>query len=198
MRTKPAELVEETTTSASLERGRQCVEPRRAAAQRFGEPRGAVERPVRDDRDRRPTRTKVSCRRLARATRPDEHDPPSLEAVEHLLGERRRGSRDGRGALADRGLDPGPSARLERHPEEPVEERARRRRLEGVPHLAQDLALAGHERVEPGRDAEEVERGGLVGADGRARARARRARSPASVRAARRPRAPRRRSSLAR
>ena len=29
-------------------------------------------------------------------------------------------------------------------------------------HLAEDLALAGHERVEPGRDAEEVQRGGLV------------------------------------
>ena len=35
-------------------------------------------------------------------------------------------------------------------------------RLVGALHLAEDLALAGHERVEPGRDAEEVHRRGLV------------------------------------
>ncbi len=39
-----------------------------------------------------------------------------------------------------------------------VEHRAGRDRLVGVAHLAEDLALAGHERIEPGGDAEEVER----------------------------------------
>jgi hypothetical protein len=46
--------------------------------------------------------------------------------------------------------------------EQPVEERASGSGLEGGPHLAEDLALPGHHRVEAGRDAEEVQRGGLV------------------------------------
>ena len=37
-----------------------------------------------------------------------------------------------------------------------------RARLERGPHLAEDLALARHERVEPGGDAEEMQRGRLV------------------------------------
>ena len=51
---------------------------------------------------------------------------------------------------------------MERLPEEPVEQRAGRAALERVAHLAEDLALAGHERVEPGGDAEEVQRGAVV------------------------------------
>ena len=51
---------------------------------------------------------------------------------------------------------------MQRLPEELVEERARRAGLEGRPHLAEDLALAGNERVEPGGDTEEVQRGRLV------------------------------------
>ena len=51
---------------------------------------------------------------------------------------------------------------MQRLPEELVEERPGRARLEGRPHLAEDLALAGDERVEPGGDAEEMERRRLV------------------------------------
>ena len=51
---------------------------------------------------------------------------------------------------------------MQRLPEDAVEQQARRPRLVRRAHLAEDLALAGHERVEPGRDAEEVQRGGLV------------------------------------
>ncbi len=51
---------------------------------------------------------------------------------------------------------------MQRLPEEPVEQRARRARLVGGAHLAEDLALARHHRVEPGCDPEEVERRSLV------------------------------------
>ena len=47
---------------------------------------------------------------------------------------------------------------MQRLPEEPVEDGAACPRLVRGTHLAEDLALTGHERVEPGRDAEEVER----------------------------------------
>ncbi len=47
-------------------------------------------------------------------------------------------------------------------PEELVEERPGRPGFEGRPHLAEDLALAGHERVETGRDPKEVQRRRLV------------------------------------
>ena len=50
----------------------------------------------------------------------------------------------------------------ERLAEDAVEQRAGLDRLERRPHLAEDLALARHERVEPGRDAEEVQRGRVV------------------------------------
>ena len=51
---------------------------------------------------------------------------------------------------------------MQRLSEEPVEERPRRAGLEGGPHLAEDLALTGDERVEPAGDAEEVERRRIV------------------------------------
>ena len=51
---------------------------------------------------------------------------------------------------------------MERLAEEAVEQRAGGADLEGVPHLAEDLALARHERVEAGGDAEQVQRGAVV------------------------------------
>ena len=51
---------------------------------------------------------------------------------------------------------------MERLPEEPVEQRSRRAGLVGRAHLAEDLALARDERVESGRDAEQVQARGLV------------------------------------
>ena len=66
------------------------------------------------------------------------------------------------GALADRGLRPDPLADGQRLAEHPVEQRPGRSGLEGGAHLAEDLALAGHERVEARRDPEEVQRRRLV------------------------------------
>ncbi len=51
---------------------------------------------------------------------------------------------------------------MERLTEEVIEDRPGRAPVPGGPHLAEDLALARYHRVEPGRDAEEVEGGGLV------------------------------------
>ena len=51
---------------------------------------------------------------------------------------------------------------MQRLPEEVVEQRAGRAGLEGAPHLAEDLALARNERVEPGGDTEEMHRRRLV------------------------------------
>jgi hypothetical protein len=51
---------------------------------------------------------------------------------------------------------------MQRLPEEPVEHRAGRAGLESGADLAEDLALAGDERVEPRGDSEEMERRRLV------------------------------------
>ena len=62
----------------------------------------------------------------------------------------------------DRGLHPNALPRVQRLAEEPVEKRARRAGFECRPHLAEDLPLAGNERVEAGRDSKQVERRRLV------------------------------------
>src|SRR5581483_9773007 len=64
--------------------------------------------------------------------------------------------------LADRRLRADALADPERLPEDAVEQRPRRGGIVGGPHLPEDLALTRDERVEPGRDAEEVDRGRLV------------------------------------
>ena len=51
---------------------------------------------------------------------------------------------------------------MERLAEDPVEQRPGRPELVRDPHLAEDLALARHERVEPRGDAEEMVRRGAV------------------------------------
>src|SRR5213075_319801 len=123
---------------------------------------GPVERPVRDERDPRPPGEQVPRRLLADLAGPDEQDRPARQIAEHLLGERRRGGRHRRRALADRRLRPHLAPRVQRLAEEAVEQRRRRARLVGRPDLAEDLALSRHERVETGGNAEEVQRGGVV------------------------------------
>ena len=86
----------------------------------------------------------------------------AVEVAEHLLGERCRRRRHRRGALADRRLRAHLAAGMERLAEDAVEQLRRRARLVGGAHLAENLALARDERVEAGRDAEEVQRGGLI------------------------------------
>ena len=119
-------------------------------------------RAVRDRRDRGSTRAQVPRRQLAHLAGADEQHGVAREVAEHLLGEGGGGGRHRGRALADRGLDPGAAAGVQGLPKEPVEQRAGRSELERVPHLAEDLALARDERVETGRDAEQVQRGTVV------------------------------------
>ena len=119
-------------------------------------------RPVGDRTDLRAARDEVAGRGLARLSGPQQEHSLAAQLPEHLLGERGGGGRDGRGALADRRLDAHAPARVQGLAEEPVEKRPRRAGLEGGPHLTEDLALAGDERVQAAGDAEEVERRRLV------------------------------------
>ena len=120
------------------------------------------ERPVCHDRDLRAARNEVAGGCLAHLPGADDQDAVAVEVAEDLLRERCGSGGHRRGALADRRLDPDAPPGVQRLAEEPVEERAGRAGLEGRANLAEDLPLAGHERVEPGGDAEEVERGCLV------------------------------------
>ena len=151
-----------TTTSAVASSAGISVEPDGARLDARRELLAVGGRPVRDRRDQAAARAEVARRQLAHLAGADEQDGAAAEVAEHLLGEGRGGGRDGGRALADRRLDPGAAAGVERLPEEAVEERARRAALEGVAHLAEDLALSRHERVEAGRDAEQVQRGAVV------------------------------------
>jgi hypothetical protein len=104
----------------------------------------------------------IACSLLADLAGADQQDRAPVEVAEHLLCERGCGRRHRRGALADRGLRAHLAAGVQRLPEHAVEQQARRSGLVCRTHLPEDLALTGHERVEAGRDAEQVQRGGLV------------------------------------
>ena len=119
-------------------------------------------RAVRDEGDACAAGEQVARSLLADLAGADQQDRAAVEVAEHLLRERGRGRRDRRRALADRRLRAGLAAGVQRLPEHAVEQQARRPGLVCRTHLAEDLALAGHERVEARRDAEEVQRGGLV------------------------------------
>ena len=120
-------------------------------------------RAIGDGGDTGTAREQVARGQLAHLAGADQHDTAVVEVVEHLLRERSGSRRDRGRTLADRGLDPRPPTGMERLPEDPVQQRTRRSRLEGGPDLAEDLALAGHERIEPCSDAEEVKCRRLVG-----------------------------------
>ena len=85
-----------------------------------------------------------------------------MQIAEDLLRERGGGRRDRRRRLADRRFDPHLASSRDGVAEQPLQERACRAGLGGVAHLAEDLALTRDERVESGRDAEEVQRGRVV------------------------------------
>ena len=100
---------------------------------------------------------------LAHLAGAEQKDGATVEAAEHLLGERGRGRRHRGRALPDCGLGPNLATAVERLPEGAVEQRPGRPELVRDAHLAEDLALAGHERVEACGDAEEmVGRGAVV------------------------------------
>src|SRR5690242_241872 len=85
---------------------------------------------------------------VAGAPGTEQEHAAAAEVAEDLLRERRGSGGHGRGALADRGLGADALAELQRLPEDAVEERARTRCVVGGSDLAEDLALAGNERVE--------------------------------------------------
>src|SRR5580765_8435958 len=122
----------------------------------------AVDRPIGDKRDVCASGQEIARGLLADLPRADEQDLASLEVPEHLLGERRRGGGDRRGAFADRRLYADFPTGVQGLAKHPVEEPPGSSGLVGAAYLAEDLALAGHERVETGGDAEQVERSGLV------------------------------------
>src|SRR5207237_4708873 len=64
--------------------------------------------------------------------------------------------------LADRRLGAHPLADRQSLPEDTVEQGPRVDRFERLAHLTENLAFAGDERVEPGGDAEEMERRSLL------------------------------------
>src|SRR5262249_33869504 len=93
---------------------------------------------------------------LAHLARAEVEDRAAFEAPEHLLCERCRRGRDRGRTLANRRLRAHLPARVQRLPEDAVEERPGRTELVRKTHLAEDLALARDKRVEPGGDSEEV------------------------------------------
>src|SRR5262249_34337610 len=111
---------------------------------------------VRDERDRAAAAPEVASRLFADLAGAEEKYRAAVETAEDLIRQRRRRSGHRCGTLPDRSLRPNLPARVERLPKDPVEQRTVRPELVGDPHLAEDLALAGNERVEPGGDAEEV------------------------------------------
>ena len=118
---------------------------------------------VGDERDLRASAPQVAGGLLAHLARAEQDDRAALEAAEDLLRERGGGGRHRGRALADRGLRSHLPARVKRLPKDTVEHRAGRPELVRKPHLAEDLALARNERVEPCRDAEQmVGRGPVV------------------------------------
>src|SRR5438094_912897 len=105
---------------------------------------------VRDEGDVGAARAQVARRLLAHLARADEEDRAAGEVAEDLLGKRGGGGRDGGRALADRRLRTHLAARVQRLAKDALEEEAGRAGLERRAHLAEDLAFARHERVEPG------------------------------------------------
>jgi hypothetical protein len=122
----------------------------------------AVGLAVRGQDDLGAARPQVSRRLLADLACADHQDAAAVEIAEDLLGECRRSGGDGRRALADRRLRPHLSSRVQCIPEETVEQQSGRPVLVGRAHLAEDLAFARHERVQPGGDAEEMECGRTI------------------------------------
>src|SRR5581483_985178 len=114
--------------------------------------------PARDERNLCSARGEVRRGELPDPASAEQQHATPRELTEDLGRERRGGRRDRRRALADRRLAAHALADGERLAKDTVEHRPRRHRFIRGPHLSEDLALAGNERVEAGRDAEEVTR----------------------------------------
>ena len=158
----PAAAVDVSTTSTSPSFAATSSSPSAVAAEARREAGPCFGRAVGDVRDRGAAGGEVARRELADPARSDEHDLAPLQIAEDLRRERGRGRRHRGRALADRGLGAHELAELERLAKHPVEQRPGRGGVERRAHLAEDLALARDQRVEPGGDAEEVQRRRVV------------------------------------
>jgi hypothetical protein len=118
---------------------------------------------VGDEGDRGTPRGEAAGGQLRDVPRPGKEHAAAVELAEDLLRKRGGSGGDGGRILADRRLGAHLLARVQRLAEQPVEDRAGHPGLVGLADLAEDLALTGNHRVEPGRDAEEVQRRRLVG-----------------------------------
>ena len=141
---------------------RDVGESDRGAVEAIGETAAGLEGAVRDVGDPRAARGEVPGGELADPAGADEHHAPAGEIAEHLRGQGRGGRADRRRALADRGLRAHALADGQRLAEHPVEQRPRRHGLERRAHLAENLPLPRDERVEPGGDPEQMQRGLVV------------------------------------
>ena len=142
---------------SQLDRDR--VERRRPAADALGELLRALERPAGDDH-LGPARAQITGRELAHPARAEEERAPAFEALELPGRQVDRRSGDGLRHLGQLRFGADALAGVEGLLEEAVQDRARRIRpqrcLVREAHLAEDLRLARHERVEPCGDTEEV------------------------------------------
>ena len=136
------------------------VQRDRFGAEARGELAPALERAVGDGDRLRLLGREVRRRELDHLARADQQQPLVRDRREDALGElhRRGGHRDRR--AADVGLRAHVLGHGERALEQPVQHEAQRpgglRRAHRVLHLAQDLRLAQHHRIEAARDAERV------------------------------------------
>ena len=155
--TVSAALVEESTTSTSPSLRGKFVERERSRPESVAKLRARLCSAVRDVRDRRSARREVHGCELADPARADEQHAAPGQIAEDLLRKGGCRGRNRRRVLADRGLGADALPDLERLPEDAVEQRPGRRGIERRAHLAENLALAGNERVETGGNAEEVD-----------------------------------------
>ena len=164
----PATLVEATTTSASASSASSCVERDGAAAEASRELRP----PARASGSRRPAiagaaRDQVGRGQLAHLAGAEERTRRPARSPKTRCGELRPRPRRRRpGSRRSPVSGAHPLAGMERLAEEPVRAPGRRRRRVRVSYAARTCpricASPGNERVEPGGDAEEVQRRGLV------------------------------------
>src|SRR6266508_2860245 len=140
----------------------QLVEGNCAPAEPACELIGSALCPARHGRDRSAALGQAPRGELAHLPRSDKQHLAPFQVAEHLLRECRRGRGDRGRALADRSLCAHLLPRVQSLPEETIEHRAAGAGFVGRPHLAENLPLPGDQRIEPGRDAEEVQRGRLV------------------------------------
>ena len=146
--------------------------PGRGLAHQVARPRGGAVH--HDDPLRRVGRRDVrqgAAHAEAHVARPDHHDAGAAQpGLVLAAGDGHGGVGERRGALADAGLGAHPLARLQRVPEERIEDGTRRALflgpLEGPADLSDHLGLARHHRFEPRGHREQVGGHVVVEADG--------------------------------